>query len=172
MKVLVVYFSQTGNTEKIASAIYDEMLQSNEAALKKLEDVDPGSLSAYDQVFIGSPIHAGTIAREVKEFIDKLPRSSKIKIAGFITHAAPMYPKQTFDQMIQPLVDVCNDKGLEYVGCFSCQGYLADFMHEAVQKMQKASDAEWQEKVKQMTGHPNADDESEARAFARSAIES
>jgi flavodoxin I len=58
MKVLVVYFSQSENTEKIASAIYEEISLSNDAVLKKLDDVDPGLLNAYDQVFIGSPIHA------------------------------------------------------------------------------------------------------------------
>jgi hypothetical protein len=96
----------------------------------------------------------------------------KLRIAGFVTHAATAYPKQTLDQMTQPFADVCNDKGMKYVGCFNCQGYLADFMHEAVKKMQKASDEEWQDKIKRMTGHPNADDEADAKAFARSSIKS
>ncbi len=34
MKVLVVYFTQTGNIEKIASAIYDEASQMHETILK------------------------------------------------------------------------------------------------------------------------------------------
>ena len=63
--------------------------------------------------------------------------------------------------------EVCKEKEMEYLGCFSCQGYLADFMHEAVQKMQKVDDEEWQKKVKQMTGHPNADDKADAKAFVR-----
>ena len=170
MKVLVVYFSLTGNTEKIASAIYEEVSLSNEAVLQKLDDVDPDSLNPYDQVFIGSPIHAGSVAKEIKEFFTKLPQLPKLRIAGFITHAATAYPKQTLDQMTQAFVDVCNEKDMEYMGCFNCQGYMADFMHAAVKKMQKASDEEWQEKVKRMTGHPNADDEADAKAFARSSL--
>lgn len=170
MKVLVVYFSHTGNTEKIASAIYEEASQENSAVLKKLNDVDPSSLGEYDQVFIGSPINAGKLAKEINEFLNKLTRLQKMKLAGFITHAAPAYPKQTIDQMTQPFADVCKVNDMEYKGCFSCQGYLADFMHEAVQKMQKVDDDEWQEKVKQMTGHPNVDDEADARAFARSVL--
>lgn len=172
MKVLVVYFSQTGNTEKIAAAIFEEVSLSNEADLKKLADVDPDSLTDYDQVFIGSPIHAGSVAKEIKEFFAKLPQLPKLRIAGFVTHAATAYPKQTLDQMTQPFVDVCNEKDMEYLGCFNCQGYLADFMHEAVKKMQKASDEEWQQKVKKMTGHPNADDEAAAKAFAGSSLKS
>ena len=170
MKILILYFSQTGNTEKIASAIYEEASQSNDAELKKIDEVNTGSLNEYDQVFIGSPIHAGSIANEVKEFFGKLSGLSKIKLAGFITHAAPAYPQQTLEQMAQPFMEVCKDKGIEYKGCFNCQGYLADFMHEAVQKMRKLDDEEWKARVKQMTGHPNDEDVAAAKAFARSIL--
>ena len=163
--------SKTGNTEKIASAIYEEVSLANEAVLNKLDDVNPDSLNGYDQIFIGSPIHAGTIAREVQDFLIKLPPLPNMRMAGFITHAATAYPKQALEKMTQPFADICKGKKIKYLGCFSCQGYLADFMHEAVQKMQNASDAEWQEKVKRMTGHPNEEDEADAKAFTRAAIE-
>lgn len=170
MKVLVVYFSQTGNTEKIAAAICDEASQANVAVLKKLDEADPGSLHEYDQVFIGSPIHAGRIANEVKSFLDNIPKSTVVKLAGFITHAAPAYPKQTIEQMAMPFVAACKDAEMNYQGCFDCQGYLADFMHEAVQKMQNVSDEEWKEKVVQMRGRPNADDEANARRFVAAVL--
>ena len=170
MKVMVIYFSQTGNTEKIASAIYGEVSMSNETVINKLDDVDPDSLNGYDQVFFGSPIHAGTIAKGIQDFLKKLPRLPGMRLAGFITHAATAYPKQALDQMTQPFVEICRDKDMEYLGCFNCQGYLADFMHEAVQKMQDSSDEEWQEKVKRMTGHPNTGDEADAKAFARTSL--
>ena len=172
MKVLIIYLSQTGNTEKIASAIYEEVSRSNEAVLCKLDEVDPDSIKTYDQVFFGSPIHAGTIAKETQDFLEKLPRLPGLRLAGFITHAATAYPKQTLEQMAQPVAEICRDKDVEYLGCFNCQGYLADFMHEAVKKMQNASDAEWQEKVKRMMGHPNANDEADAKAFARKSLKS
>ena len=170
MKVLILYASHTGNTEKIASAIYEEASKKHSAELKKLKDVNPNSFSDFDQVFIGSPINAGKIVKEVSEFLNKLPRLPEMKLAGFITHAAPAYPKQTIDDMTQPFADACEAKDMEYKGCFSCQGYLADFMHEAVQKMQKADNGAWQKKVEQMTGHPNTDDEANARVFAASAL--
>ena len=172
MKAMIIYLSQTGNTEKIASAIYEEVSVSNEAILCKLGEVDPDSIDTFDQVFIGSPIHAGTIAKEVQDFLKKLPRLPGMRLAGFITHAATAYPKQTLEQMCQPFVDICRDKDMEYLGCFNCQGYLADFMHEAVKKMQNTSDGEWQVKVKRMTGHPNANDEADAKAFARTSLKS
>jgi flavodoxin len=167
MKVLVIYYSQTGNTEKIASAIYQEASQNNDAVLKKIDEIEYDSLSEYDHVFIGSPIYAGSVAKEIKEFLKKLPQLPKLKLAGFITHSAPAYPQQTLDQMTHTFVEACREKEIQYFGCFSCQGYLADFMHEAVQNMQKADDEEWRKKVKQMTGHPNADEKADAKAFAR-----
>ena len=170
MKVLVLYFSQTGNTKKIASAISDEASRANDVVLKKLDDVNPVSLSEYGRLFIGSPIQAGNIANEIKQFLSKLPRLPEMKLAGFITHAAPAYPQQTIEQMTQPFVEICEEKEMEYKGCFSCQGYLADFMHEAVQEMQKVDDEKWKEKVKQMSGHPNAEDEANARVFAKSVL--
>ena len=45
MKVLVTYFSQSGNTEKIAKAIHEEAAQNNKADLKKLEDITPGEVA-------------------------------------------------------------------------------------------------------------------------------
>ncbi len=167
MKVLVTYFSQTGNTEKVANAIYLEASQGNEAELKKLAEIDPDSLAEFDCVFVGSPIHAGSIAKEVDAFLEKIPGSLNIKLAGFITHAAKAYPQQSLEDMSQPFEKVSKDKGLTYKGCFNCQGYLADFMHDAVQKMRKVDDATWAENVKQMTGHPNTDDEVLAKAFAK-----
>lgn len=55
MNVLVAYFSQSGNTEKIAKAIWEEASRENEACLKKLEEVSAEDFADYDVVFIGSP---------------------------------------------------------------------------------------------------------------------
>lgn len=170
MKILIAYFSQTGNTEKIAKVLFEEASQENDVEMKKIEEVDPAMLNGYDFIFVGSPIHAANIASDVKEFLGKLPASSGTNLAGFITHAGPAYPKQQLDTMSQPFRDTCQEKEMEYKGCFNCQGYLADFMHEAVQKMQKVDDETWAENVKQMTGHPNAEDEFKAKFFVKSLL--
>lgn len=170
MKVLVIYFSQSGNTEKIAEAIFKEASRKDEATLKKIEDVDPTALRGYEHVFLGSPIHARRIANEVKVFLEKMPSLPNLTLAGFITHAAPAYPQQDIDEMCRPFVDACKDKEMAYAGSFDCQGYLADSMHDAVQKMQQVYDSAWAEKVAQMTGHPDADDVAAAKAFARAVL--
>ena len=37
MKVLITYFSQTGNTEEIAKVLFDEASQGNDVEMKKLK---------------------------------------------------------------------------------------------------------------------------------------
>ncbi|MCK4434827.1 flavodoxin domain-containing protein, partial [Candidatus Bathyarchaeota archaeon] len=45
MKVLVTYYSETGNTEKIARAIYEEVSKEHEAYLKKINEVTADALN-------------------------------------------------------------------------------------------------------------------------------
>ncbi|MCJ7651570.1 MAG: flavodoxin domain-containing protein [Candidatus Lokiarchaeota archaeon] len=53
MKILVTYYSDTGNTEKIAVAIKNG-LEEQEVDLIPVKEVDPTSLNSYDLVFLGS----------------------------------------------------------------------------------------------------------------------
>ena len=170
MKVLVTCFSQTGNTEKIAKAICEEATEANEVELKKLEDISTGDLTGYDFIFIGSPLHASDLAGPVKEFLSNIQAGSDQKMAGFITHFAPAYPDQDMNKFTEPITNPCQEKGLEYKGCFNCQGALTESLHEMVKKSQNFSDEQWEGMVKQMTGHPNEEDEANAKAFAREVL--
>jgi flavodoxin len=167
MKILITYFSQTGNTEKIGRAISEVASQNNETEIKKMEDLDATSVSGYDFIFIGSPLHASNLAGPVKEFLENLPAGACKKMAGFITHFAPAYPEQAMDGFVEPIKTTCADKGIEYKGCFDCQGALTESLHEAVKQNQNFTDEQWADIVKAMTGKPNADDEANAREFAR-----
>ena len=170
MKVLVTYFSQSGNTEKIAKAIWEEASQANEADLKKLEEITPAEVAGYDVVFIGSPLHSGSLVAPVKECLSVIQESSGQKMAGFITHMAPAYPEQDMEAFADPIKTACKEKGIEYVGCFDCQGFLAEAMHAAVQKKLNMSDEQWAEMVKQMTGHPDDEDVANAKACAKEVL--
>ena len=167
MKVLVTYFSQTGNTEKIAKAICEEAARTNEAELKKLEDINPGDVAGYNFILIGSPLHSGDLAVPVKEFLGSIQAGLGQKMAGFITHFAPAYPDQAMDVFTTPIKAACKVKGIEYKGCFCCQGALAESLHEVVKNKQKLTDEQWAGILKQMTGHPNEEDEVKAKAFAK-----
>ena len=70
-RVLVVYHSRTGRTESmaeaIASAIEDEGV---EVVRKKIADANPDEMLGVDGVVLGSPTYYGTMAAEVKKFLD------------------------------------------------------------------------------------------------------
>ncbi|MGB3209506.1 MAG: flavodoxin family protein [Desulforhopalus sp.] len=170
MKVLITFFSQSGNTEKIAKAIWEEASLAHEADCKKLEDITPSDVVGYDVIFIGSPLHSGSLAAPVKECLGVLQATSGQKMAGFITHFAPAYPNQDMDGFAEPIKAACKAKGIEYVGCYDCQGALAKGMHEPVQKKLGLSDEAWQGMVDQMTGHPNEEDVANAKACAREVL--
>ncbi len=170
MKVLVSYFSQSGNTEKIAKAIYEQAAQDNKTELKKLEDITPDYLAGYDFIFIGSPLHSGSLAAPVKECLGVIQASSNQKMAGFITHFAPAYPEQAMDGFSEPIKAACKEKGIEYKGCFDCQGFLAESLHEMVQKKMNLSNEQWAGMVKQMAGRPNQEDAGKAKAFAKTVL--
>lgn len=116
MKILVTYFSLTGNTKKIAEAIYSEIRQNKE--IKKLQEV--ASLDGYDLAFIGFPLHAFGPPKEVEEFLQEKVNGKNIAL--FITHAVA----ETYSQLKDALVKYEKvAAGANIVGIFNCQGELS-----------------------------------------------
>jgi len=71
-KVLVVYYSRTGNTEKMAKMIAERLANKEITVdLKRVEETEIDSLLDYDGYIVGSPNYFGTMASEVKKFIDE-----------------------------------------------------------------------------------------------------
>ncbi|MDR3310776.1 MAG: flavodoxin domain-containing protein [Oscillospiraceae bacterium] len=83
-KILIAYFSQTGNTKKVAEAIAAKT--GGELADIAGPATPPASdLSAYDVVFVGTPNWAATFPPQVKDFLLSLNLAGK-KLAVFVTH--------------------------------------------------------------------------------------
>jgi flavodoxin I len=167
MKVLVTYYTQTGNTEQIAKAIHQEMSERHDAELKKVEEVKPDAVRAYDILFVGSPIHANGLAAPVKEFLEAVPDGARFKLAGFVTHASFAYEKAGFEMGIQSFDDISKQKHVALLGCFDCEGRLAPELQPIIKQVREASDEEWAERMAELDQHPSADDEQKAKAFAR-----
>ncbi|MFO7964877.1 MAG: flavodoxin family protein [Desulfobacterales bacterium] len=170
MKILVTYFSQTGNTQKIAEAICEGASPSHEVDLKRIEDIEPANFTGYDLMFIGSPLHAGNLADPVKAFLTQMKAGAADKLAGFITHAAPAYPDQDMEGFTEPLLTACRKNNMAYAGCFNCQGFLAEALHEMIKNSRNMTDEQWSEMVEQMTGHPDEKDLKDAKAFAAKVV--
>jgi NAD(P)H dehydrogenase (quinone) len=71
-KALVCYYSKTGNTEKMAIRVAEALGAAGlPADLKKVQDVGPDDLLAYDCIILGSPVYYGTMAWPIKKLLDE-----------------------------------------------------------------------------------------------------
>jgi len=87
MKTLIICFSQTGNTRKIAECIHHGILDArSECNIKTLNDVEPTSLSNYELIGIGSPVFWYKEPFNVQDFIEALPDQNGRHWFVFCTH--------------------------------------------------------------------------------------
>jgi NAD(P)H dehydrogenase (quinone) len=71
MKILVSYYSRTGNTKKMAEAIVQGIKEENVACdLKDISQVTVNELLDYEALVFGSPTYYGVMASEMKKIID------------------------------------------------------------------------------------------------------
>lgn len=88
-RVLVTYYSQSGNTQKMAQLIAEQLNRHGvHADLVPVQDLDVDSLPDYDGFIVGSPNYFGTMAWPVKKFIDdsiKYFRKLEGKVAAAFT---------------------------------------------------------------------------------------
>ena len=72
-KALVVYYSLYGNTEKIAKALAAGLNSGGvNVDVVKVEAVKFDELSKIDLLCVGSPVHAWSASKPVKEFLEHL----------------------------------------------------------------------------------------------------
>jgi len=71
-KVLVIYYSKTGNTQKMAESIVVGLKKEKiDFELKRVEDTKPEDLLEADAIIMGSPTYYGTMANPVKKLLDE-----------------------------------------------------------------------------------------------------
>lgn len=170
MRVLITYFSQTGNTAQVAQAMANALKDKTAPVLKPLAETTPEDLAAAEVIFLGSPVHAGGLARPVAEFLAELPASPGFKLASFLTHASQVYERQGFEKAIAAVENACIEKSITFLGLFDCQGRLAPQIQPAVQKAKGLGDEEWAGMMAQTEAHPSPRDEDEAANFALGAL--
>jgi flavodoxin len=84
MKVLVIYDSMYGNTEKIARAIGEVI--TGEVKVLRVAEVTLSELESIDLLVVGSPTQGGRPTTAIQEFLTKLPETIKgINVAAFDT---------------------------------------------------------------------------------------
>jgi len=84
VKVLIVYDTKYGNTEKVAKLIAEGITSTdgNEVIVNNVKDVKLKEETSYDLILIGSPNHFGRHIGSIKKFINKLPKS-QLKVNAY-----------------------------------------------------------------------------------------
>jgi flavodoxin len=176
MKILITYFTVTKNTEKIATAIYDEVSSNNHVVdLKNIHEISLATLHDYDLIFLGSACHDTDVAKPVRRLLNEIPESPNFKLAGFTTHATYLPEgsqrnKELFttwaSKSIKTFQEISKEKKIDFKGYFSCMGApsraIANFIHETI----ISNEDEWEEYIEEVSKHPNVNDMQNARQFA------
>ena len=147
MRSLVIYYSETGNTEKVAKAIALAIA----GDIKRVEETKPDELADYDLIFIGTPVHGSRPAKKIEDFLDELPQLQGKKAAAFCTtHIGG--DETTFQIIKEKLLE----KGIIFIDGFSCLGWsrLVGNVGPRIFNI----------------GHPNKEDLRKAVEFARRVI--
>jgi flavodoxin len=95
MNSLVIYYSQFGNTKKVAEAIAEVLRQAGTARTISVEKLTAADLEGVDLVVMGSPTHSMNLPEAVRPVFDELPKralrgaavvafDTSYKISGFL----------------------------------------------------------------------------------------
>lgn len=175
MKVLITYYSQSGQTENIANVISDTMKEKFETDLLKLKQVNLKTINEYDLVFVGAPCHHSDLVKQVQKFLKKLPKGASFKLVGFYTHAC-MPPetseedKVLFERWVgkcQPTFEkIASEKEIDLLGTFRCQAKATPPIEKFIRKQIITDDKKWEEYLPDLRERPKKEDLDKARDFA------
>lgn len=159
MKVLVTYYSQTGNTEMLARAIHEAIHVDKE--LLPIREVK--TTQGYDIIFVGFPVQAHSVPAAVVPFFKDLPAGQPIAL--FCTHGSlrgGQFPKQAVE----------NAMGLasraRILGTFGVRGTVNPKLLDSLMKMMEHQT--WAEEAQGAAGHPDDADLADAKEFARTVL--
>jgi flavodoxin len=160
MKALVSYYSDTGNTKKVADAIYDAIEESEkEICLAK----DASNLSDYDLIFCGFPVQSMGLPEKMAAFVKGLPEGTKV--AFFATHGSLRGGELAITAFYAALG---LSKNLKVMGTFGCRGVVKQAIVDALLK--KAEHRGWALEAQSAVGHPDEADLEDAKAFAAAMV--
>lgn len=153
-KILVTYFSLSGNTKKVAEAIYEEL--DGEKTLKKVDEIQ--DLGLYDLLFIGFPVHSHSVPFKIEELLKKIPPGKKIAL--FSTHGSLTGSRLSREALEHATILASKAKIL---GTFSCRGKVS---LQAMEVLSKSPEHKaWTEMAASARTHPDENDLEDARVF-------
>lgn len=107
-KVLIVYYSRSGNTEAMATAIAKTVTEEGlDVVCKKVKDVAVDELLEADGLIFGSPTYYGTMAAPIKRLLDaSVKHHGKLdgKVGAAFASAATAGQETTIFSILQALL--------------------------------------------------------------------
>jgi ferredoxin/flavodoxin len=151
MHVVLIFFSQTGNTRKVASVLASTFRdQGHTARVISLNRAVPEDVTQGDLLGVGTPCFTSQAPTPVKAFLRSLPLLDKMKSFVFATSSgAP-------GRVLYDLTSLLRRKGADVLGGFITRGHVS---HPAPHM------------VGQFPGRPNEEDLSHARFLAKALTE-
>jgi len=156
MKILVTYLSQTGNTKKIADAIFESL--EGDKTIKPMDEVQ--EIEGYSLIFIGFPVHSHSVPFKIESFLKKIPQGGKIAL--FSTHGSLPGGRLAREALEHAAVTASKAKIL---GTFSCRGKVSMAALEILNKSPEHK--AWTEMAPSSQTHPDEADLEDARSFAK-----
>lgn len=156
MKVLVAYYSDTGNTEKVAQAIYEELSYA-EKQIASIKKAAPGH--DYDVLFLGFPVQNHGIPHGVERFLKKVPAGKKV--AFFATHGSLRGGEFAVTAFYAALSLTSK---LRVLGTFGCRGKVKSNVLEKL--AERPQDKYWAMEAQSAAGHPDEADVADAKRWA------
>jgi flavodoxin len=167
MKILITYFSQTGNTEKIAQSIC-EGCKTEEVDIKPIKEVDPSTLSDYELVFLGSGIYASRVNKSLADLISAATELPP-KFVFFNTHASKV-PYQDGFKVVKQKIEDHSEIIAEFDCCGDNIGIPETMRNSMLERLPPEKRKEAEEHQQWLKGRPNSEDLENAKKFAESLI--
>lgn len=165
MKIAVIYSSKTGNTRKIAEAVF-KGAGADTRLLSVEDDFESGN---YDLVFIGYWVDKGSPNQEAAEFMATINNK---KVALFATLGA--YPDSQHAEDSLEKGKSFLGKNCEVVDSFICQGAIDPRLIEWMRTLPKdhphSPDKKRIKRWEDASNHPDSKDLKNAREFAENVL--
>ncbi|MDD3414654.1 MAG: flavodoxin family protein [Lachnospiraceae bacterium] len=166
LEYAVLYYSETGNTSKIAAEIFSSLPGQSKDLIK----VDMGKpIPQAKNYFVGFFVNKGTCNMEVADVLSEIHDA---KVAIFATCGAN--PIKEYKDNVERKVKVWIDDDNDYEGFFLCQGKMK---REVREKYEEMITSENEEKIRVMLHnyeeaklHPSSVDLERAREFVEQII--
>jgi len=157
MKVLIVYDSVFGNTEKIAQAIGNAMGSQADVNILRVGNVKQENLRGLDALIVGSPTRAFKPTKAITNFLKGFPKNGLmgVKVAAFDTRFTMEKIKSSFFMLslfvnifgygAKPISEILKKKGGDLVA--PPEGFFVEDVEGPLKEGEIERAANWTKKI-------------------------